>query len=46
MEMGRTAVNVFGNTVAVRLVQRLGGFELTANDPAIEGASARIMAAQ
>lgn len=25
MDMGRTAVNVFGNTVAVKLVQRLGG---------------------
>ncbi len=25
MDMGRTAVNVFGNTVAVKLVQKLGG---------------------
>ena len=31
MDMGRTAVNVFGNTVAVKLVQKLGGIE--ANDP-------------
>ncbi len=28
MDMGRTAVNVFGNTVAVKLVQKLGGSAL------------------
>jgi DAACS family dicarboxylate/amino acid:cation (Na+ or H+) symporter len=25
LDMGRTAINVFGNTVAVKLVQRFGG---------------------
>ena len=29
MDMGRTAVNVFGNTVAVKLVQKLGGRAMT-----------------
>ena len=29
MDMGRTAVNVFGNTVAVKLVQKLGGHGLS-----------------
>ena len=32
MDMGRTAVNVFGNTVAVKLVQKLGGQGLTDSD--------------
>jgi len=32
MDMGRTAVNVFGNTVAVKLVQQLGGAGLTNTD--------------
>jgi dicarboxylate/amino acid:cation (Na+ or H+) symporter, DAACS family len=32
MDMGRTAVNVFGNTVAVKLVQKLGGSGLTESD--------------
>jgi DAACS family dicarboxylate/amino acid:cation (Na+ or H+) symporter len=32
MDMGRTAVNVFGNTVAVKLVQRFGGQGLTESD--------------
>jgi DAACS family dicarboxylate/amino acid:cation (Na+ or H+) symporter len=32
MDMGRTAVNVFGNTVAVKLVQKLGGAGLTDED--------------
>jgi dicarboxylate/amino acid:cation (Na+ or H+) symporter, DAACS family len=32
MDMGRTAVNVFGNTVAVKLVQKLGGGGLTEDD--------------
>jgi dicarboxylate/amino acid:cation (Na+ or H+) symporter, DAACS family len=32
MDMGRTAVNVFGNTVAVKLVQRLGGSGLAGSD--------------
>ena len=32
MDMGRTAVNVFGNTVAVKLVQKLGGAGLTDTD--------------
>jgi CheY-specific phosphatase CheX len=32
MDMGRTAVNVFGNTVAVKLVQKLGGQGLTESD--------------
>ncbi len=32
MDMGRTAVNVFGNTVAVKLVQKLGGREVTESD--------------
>jgi DAACS family dicarboxylate/amino acid:cation (Na+ or H+) symporter len=32
MDMGRTAVNVFGNTVAVKLVQKLGGSGLTQSD--------------
>jgi Na+/H+-dicarboxylate symporter len=27
--MGRTALNVFGNTVAVKLVQKLGGLGAT-----------------
>lgn len=35
MDMGRTAVNVFGNTVAVKLVQRLGGAGLTDADTPI-----------
>jgi dicarboxylate/amino acid:cation (Na+ or H+) symporter, DAACS family len=29
MDMGRTALNVFGNTVAVKLVQKLGGLGAT-----------------
>jgi DAACS family dicarboxylate/amino acid:cation (Na+ or H+) symporter len=32
MDMGRTAVNVFGNTVAVKLVQHLGGRGLLDTD--------------
>ena len=32
MDMGRTAVNVFGNTVAVKLVQKLGGQGLAQSD--------------
>jgi DAACS family dicarboxylate/amino acid:cation (Na+ or H+) symporter len=32
MDMGRTAVNVFGNTVAVKLVQRFGGLDLSESD--------------
>ena len=32
MDMGRTAVNVFGNTVAVKLVQKLGGSALAEID--------------
>ena len=32
MDMGRTAVNVFGNTVAVKLVQKLGGSGLSETD--------------
>lgn len=32
MDMGRTAVNVFGNTVAVKLVQKLGGSGLVESD--------------
>ncbi len=40
MDMGRTAVNVFGNTVAVKLVQKLGGRGLTDSDlpPPVVGA--------
>jgi len=38
MDMGRTAVNVFGNTVAVKLVQRLGGFEVAPDGLAAEAA--------
>lgn len=40
MDMGRTAVNVFGNTVAVKLVQKLGGEGLTDSDlpPQVAGA--------
>jgi dicarboxylate/amino acid:cation (Na+ or H+) symporter, DAACS family len=34
MDMGRTAVNVFGNTVAVKLVQKLGGRGLAESAPA------------
>jgi dicarboxylate/amino acid:cation (Na+ or H+) symporter, DAACS family len=34
MDMGRTAVNVFGNTVAVKLVQKLGGQGLAESAPA------------
>jgi dicarboxylate/amino acid:cation (Na+ or H+) symporter, DAACS family len=34
MDMGRTAVNVFGNTVAVKLVQKLGGRGLVESAPA------------
>ncbi|TNW52734.1 cation:dicarboxylate symporter family transporter, partial [Acinetobacter baumannii] len=39
MDMGRTMVNVYGNTVAVLLVKRLGGraleaVEETGDDPA------------
>ena len=29
MDMGRTTLNVFGNTVAVKLVQKLGGLGAT-----------------
>jgi len=32
LDMGRTAINVFGNTVAVKLVQRFGG-EFAAEEP-------------
>jgi dicarboxylate/amino acid:cation (Na+ or H+) symporter, DAACS family len=32
MDMGRTAVNVFGNTIAVKLVQKLGGLEASESD--------------
>jgi DAACS family dicarboxylate/amino acid:cation (Na+ or H+) symporter len=32
MDMGRTALNVFGNTVAVKLVQKLGGVGLAEPD--------------
>ena len=32
MDMGRTAVNVFGNTIAVKLVQKLGGLGATEPD--------------
>jgi dicarboxylate/amino acid:cation (Na+ or H+) symporter, DAACS family len=32
MDMGRTAVNVFGNTVAVKLVQKLGGRSMQETD--------------
>jgi DAACS family dicarboxylate/amino acid:cation (Na+ or H+) symporter len=32
MDMGRTAVNVFGNTIAVKLVQKLGGLEAGESD--------------
>jgi len=41
MDMGRTAVNVFGNTVAVKLVQKLGGAGLTDTDlpPVVEAAA-------
>ena len=42
MDMGRTAVNVFGNTVAVKLVQKLGGLELAESDLPLEVASARV----
>ncbi|MDR3537496.1 MAG: dicarboxylate/amino acid:cation symporter [Acetobacteraceae bacterium] len=39
MDMGRTAVNVFGNTVAVKLVQRFGGLGLAEPDmPAVVAA--------
>ena len=43
MDMGRTAVNVFGNTVAVKLVQKLGGAGLTDTDlppPVVSAAAA------
>ena len=33
MDMGRTAVNVFGNTVAVKLVQHFGGADLVVSQP-------------
>ena len=36
MDMGRTAVNVFGNTVAVKLVQKLGGRGLEDSDLPVE----------
>jgi DAACS family dicarboxylate/amino acid:cation (Na+ or H+) symporter len=40
MDMGRTAVNVFGNTVAVKLVQRLGGRGLVGTDlPEVVGSA-------
>jgi DAACS family dicarboxylate/amino acid:cation (Na+ or H+) symporter len=42
MDMGRTAVNVFGNTVAVKLVQKLGGSGLTDSDLPEEVAGARV----
>lgn len=42
MDMGRTAVNVFGNTIAVKLVQKLGGLELADSDLPVEVASARV----
>lgn len=32
MDMGRTAINVFGNTVAIKLVQKFGGAALAAAD--------------
>ena len=34
LDMGRTAINVFGNTVAVKLVQRFGGEIVAAQAPA------------
>jgi Na+/H+-dicarboxylate symporter len=34
MDMGRTAVNVFGNTVAVKLVQKIGWRGLIEPEPA------------
>jgi Na+/H+-dicarboxylate symporter len=40
MDMGRTAVNVFGNTVAVKLVQKLGGLGAAESDLSVEGATA------
>ena len=45
MDMGRTAVNVFGNTVAVKLVQRLGGLGAAASDLSVEEAPAVIVPA-
>jgi DAACS family dicarboxylate/amino acid:cation (Na+ or H+) symporter len=47
MDMGRTAVNVFGNTVAVKLVQKLGGQGLTDSDlpPPVIGTQAEELAA-
>ncbi len=38
MDMGRTAVNVFGDTVAVKLVQKLGGLEAAEGDLSAEEA--------
>lgn len=35
MDMGRTATNVFGNTVAVMLVQKLGGKDLASDAVAV-----------
>ncbi len=45
MDMGRTAVNVFGNTVAVKLVQRLGGLGAAASDLSVEEAPTVIVPA-
>ena len=42
MDMGRTAVNVFGNTVAVKLVQKLGGSGLTETDLPAEVVAASV----
>ena len=42
MDMGRTAVNVFGNTLAVKLVQKFGGFDLAKSDLPAEVLAARV----
>ena len=42
MDMGRTAVNVFGNTLAVKLVQKFGGFDLAKSDLPAEVLVARV----
>lgn len=43
MDMGRTAVNVFGNTVAVKLVQRLGGPGVADSDLSVALVPARVI---
>ena len=42
MDMGRTAVNVFGNTVAVKLVQRFCRVELVDSAMPLRSAPARV----